>query len=241
MKYFDHILKSILDKAGFEIHRFPHRSNPYFQLLKGLEYFNVNQILDVGANTGQFSLNIFKVGYTGKIISYEPLESAHKQLLKNSESFNNWVIHPRCAIGDYDGSIVINESKNSVSSSILTVLDTHIKAAPNSKFIGEATISINKLNTAADSYVDDSKITFLKMDVQGYEWNILNGANKILPRIKGILCEISLIPLYKDQRLWLDVIKRIEYEGFELWNIQPGFTDVEKGRTLQVDATFFKL
>ena len=81
----------------------------------------------------------------------------------------------------------------------------------------------------------------MKIDTQGYEWAVLDGAKKILPRIKGILCELSLVELYKGQHLWMDLLNRLENEEFTLWSIQRGFTDRISGRTLQIDATFFRL
>ena len=63
----------------------------------------------------------------------------------------------------------------------------------------------------------------------------------ILPKIRGILCELSLVPLYESQRLWMDMIQRLESVGFTLWAIQKGFTDSRDGRILQIDAIFFRL
>jgi hypothetical protein len=59
--------------------------------------------------------------------------------------------------------------------------------------------------------------------------------------MSGLLCELSLVPLYDGQRLWLEIIRRLEDEGFTLWSIHRGFTDPRDGRTLQVDALFFRL
>ncbi len=81
----------------------------------------------------------------------------------------------------------------------------------------------------------------MKIDTQGYEWNVLDGAEETLSKLKGLHCELSLVQLYEGQRLWLELLGRLEKEGFTLWNLQPGFTDTTSGRTLQVDATFFRV
>ena len=56
----------------------------------------------------------------------------------------------------------------------------------------------------------------------------------------GVLCEMSLVPLYENQHLWRDVIDRLEYLDFTLWSINQGFTDNQNGRALQVDGLFFR-
>jgi hypothetical protein len=102
-------------------------------------------------------------------------------------------------------------------------------------------VPIFTLNTLASQYLEGSRSTMLKMDTQGFEWEVLNGSSLILPQIKGIICELSLAHLYSGAHLWVDMIQRIEKEGFTLWSIQPGFSDPTNGRMLQVDAIFFRI
>jgi len=231
---------SLFNYFGFELRRHPHRTNPEYQLLIGLKYHNIDHIFDVGANTGQFSSKIRKLGFEGNIISFEPLCSAYNALIKSTSKDNRWVAYPRCAIGDYDGDIVINVSENSVSSSILPMLDTHKEAEKKSNFVTSETVPIHKLDTVTSSYFENDINAFLKIDTQGYEWNVLNGALNIIPKLKGIHCELSLVLLYQGQHLWMELLERLENEGFILWNIQPGFTNIDSGRTLQIDAIFFR-
>ena len=80
----------------------------------------------------------------------------------------------------------------------------------------------------------------MKIDTQGFEWQVLNGAQNVLPGIHGILLELSLIPLYEGQHLWQEMIVRLEQEGFTFWALQPGFVDPHNGRTLQVDGIFYR-
>jgi len=82
---------------------------------------------------------------------------------------------------------------------------------------------------------------FIKIDTQGFEWQVLDGASEALKNAKGVLCELSLAPLYEGQRLWRDIVDRLEGEGFTLWALLKGFTDNRKGRSLQVDAVFLRV
>lgn len=87
-------------------------------------------------------------------------------------------------------------------------------------------------------FIPDNNV-FLKIDVQGYESQILEGAINILPKIKGIQTELSLVTLYEDQLLFDEMIDYIVRLRFELYDIFPGFRNKQTGRLLQVDAIFF--
>jgi FkbM family methyltransferase len=226
---------------GFELHRLDPSSDPAYQLLKGLDRFNVDQVFDIGANTGQFASELRSVGYKGRIVSFEPLLDAHRMLSESSARDSNWIVHQRGAIGDYDGEIELNISGNSVSSSVLPMMDTHSSAAMGSAYIDTEKVPIARLDSVAPEYLSASSRPFIKIDTQGFEWQVLDGATNILRRAKGVLCELSLLPLYEGQRLWKEMIERLEAEGFTLWFIQRGFTDPRDGRSLQVDAAFFRV
>src|SRR5580692_7057782 len=78
-------------------------------------------VLDVGANIGQYGRMLRGIGYAGPIISFEPLGSAHKKLSAAAGAERSWIVAPRAALGSAKGSIEINVSGNSVSSSVLAV------------------------------------------------------------------------------------------------------------------------
>jgi hypothetical protein len=120
------------------------------------------------------------------------------------------------------------------------MLNLHLNAEVNSSYIGIEKAPIITLDSIADKYLDKSSNCFIKIDTQGYESQVLDGAYKTLKKSLGILCELSLVPLYEGQHLWKDLILRLEKEGFVLWSLQRGFTDKRDGRTLQIDAVFLK-
>ena len=235
------LIKNLVHKAGFQLHHLNPVSNPAFQLLKGLDRFGVDLVFDIGANTGQFASELRSVGYKGGLISFEPLPEVHQALVAAAVRDPLWHVHPQSAIGDVDGEIVINIAGNSVSSSILPMLDAHASAAKGSAFTGKVEAPIAQLDSVVGEYINGSEKYFIKIDTQGFEWEVLNGARKTLANAQGVLCELSLVPLYEGQRMWVELMERLEAEGFTLWAIQKGFTDPHDGRTLQVDAVFFRV
>jgi len=209
-------------------------------LVKLLKYHKVSKIFDVGANTGQYAEALFEVGYTGKIISFEPLTEAHKVLLQKKKKNKNWQIAERCAVGEQDKEISINISDNLVSSSILPMVDEQVKYEPGTRYIGNETVQMFKMDTIYPKYIENNDVLFLKMDVQGYEKYVLMGSEKLLGLLTGIQLECSLVPLYQGEMLFIDTIRDLASKGFTLYEIIPGISDHKfSGRLLQVDCIFF--
>lgn len=235
------LLKRLFNKLGIEIHRLQPNVDDGSQVIAAMQKVNIDVIFDIGANVGQFSSEIRRKGYAGKIISFEPLTNARDILIHQAAKDKNWTIHNRVAVGGHNGFININISKNSYSSSILPMLKTHLDAAINSEYIGIEKTPIITLDSVVDAYLDKDSNCFLKIDTQGYESQVLDGGFKTLEKAKGVLCELSLVRLYEGQELWKDIIVRLEKKGFQLWSIQKGFTDIKNGRTLQINGIFLKI
>jgi FkbM family methyltransferase len=226
-----------------EIYDREHRKEEDLQTLKLAALLNsksVDVLFDIGANTGQYAKAVLTSGYRGKVVSFEPLSSAHSELKKNASAFPSWEVAERMAIGDRNSVISINVSGNSFSSSLLPMLATHEDAAPDSKYIGQEEAKIVRLDEMAQSFLADNSKCFLKLDVQGFEKQVLAGAENTLRRVVGIQTELSVTPLYEQQALMPEMIKLISDLGFELVDVQPGFADPKTGKLFQVDGIFFR-
>lgn len=205
-----------------------------------LAHHGVDLVLDVGANTGQFVKSLRSAGYKQRLISFEPLSVAHAELMLASRSDALWEIAPRGAIGDHDGEVEMNVAGNSVSSSALDMLDSHASAAPDSVYIGIERAPLSRLDTIALDCIKPGTRPFIKIDTQGYEDRVLDGATELLALTKGLHLELSFVPLYEGQKLFDELVKRLQALGFSIWSIYPGFCEPCSGRMLQVDATFFR-
>jgi FkbM family methyltransferase len=211
------------------------------ELVLSLKHFEIDVVFDIGANAGQFAKDIRLAGYEGRIVCFEPLPSSHRALIENTVGDRKTTIHPRVAIGSSSETVKINISENLVSSSILEMLPAHLEAAPQSIYTGQVETAVVPLDAVFDEYASGDDVVFIKIDTQGYEWKVLDGASDSLSRSKGVLLELSLVPLYKDQHLWMDFLNRLETEGFSLWKIMEGFTHPVIGQSLQFDGVFFRL
>jgi FkbM family methyltransferase len=239
-KIFKECVKKTVRSAGFNITKYTPGSSETEKLNTALKYFGIELLIDVGANTGQYAESVRQAGYKKKIVSFEPLVDAYKQLLINSANDKMWFVHERTAIGNQNGEIEINVSGNSQSSSILPMLATHSDAAPNSKYFKTEKTKIIKLDSVFSDYRLNSEVTFLKIDTQGYEREVLEGAKETLEKVKAIQIELSLVPLYAGQPLWDAILLDLAKKGFQVWSILPGFSDPHIGRSLQIDAVLYK-
>lgn len=235
-----HKIKKLLHTLGIEAHRYHPTASPLARLMAAIHAFEIDLIFDIGANEGQFAMELREGGYQGRIVSFEPLAQAFDKLSTLSKHDRAWLVHPRCALGDHMGEIDINISGNSVSSSVLPMLAAHSAAAPQSAYIGRERVPLITVDSMSQDYFAGSRAPLLKIDTQGYEWQVLDGAMTSLPKVSGILMELSLLPLYQGQRLWRECVERLESAGFVLWSLEPAFVDPINGRTMQWNGLFFR-
>ena len=112
--------------------------------------------------------------------------------------------------------------------------------AKQTEYISEEKVEIKVLDDIYDSICDSSDVVFLKLDTQGYEKNILNGAIESLKKIKGIQIELALKPTYVNAPNFKEIFSMVEKLGFELYSLEDGFEDLITGQLLEIDAVFFR-
>ena len=234
----DNLTKAILRKAGYTLYR---SSSPHSHLerrAKILNNYGIRLILDVGANTGQFAKSMRHIGYQHDIISFEPMLAPFTELERHCANDLRWACR-NFGLGDVTETVAINISENSVSSSILPMMHEHLDNAPKSKFISSQSILVKKMDELGewDEWTKKGPI-WLKIDVQGFEDRVLNGAMGHLKHVKAIQLELSLVPLYEGQLTILPMMQLLNKCGFEPVAFEPGFTDKRTGESLQVDGIF---
>lgn len=233
---FKKYIQKAINSFGWELKKF--MPDGMSLLVSELGRRQIDMVFDVGANSGQFASALFTSGYKGDLISFEPLPGPYQSLSNSAKKNPKWTVAPRSAVGAFLGSVDINVSQNSVSSSILPILEQHENAAPRSAYIATESVPMITL----DSWIAKTPANrpFIKIDTQGYEMEVLKGAEQMLRNASGIKVEVSIAPLYDGQPDYLRLLEFIRAAGFLLWSIDPGFSDPKAGRLLQFDAVFFR-
>ena len=208
------------------------------KLVYGLEKNKIDCFIDIGANYGQTALEIMKWGYKKKIISIEPVKECHNHLLKISKNYKNWEVLERMAVGDFDGETQINVSMATDLSSIMrpTALLKNSFKKVETKHIEN--VKIKTIDTIFEN-IDFKKNVFLKIDAQGYDFKILKSSKIFLKKIKGIMIEASLVPLYEEQESYLDVINFLESMGMRPHMICERTFSRKTNQQLQIDLVYF--
>jgi FkbM family methyltransferase len=233
------LLNSLLHKFGFELMRYNKGTISILRRKAILEKYNVDLIIDVGANTGIYGKETRQFGFKGEIVSFEPVADAFEKLVKNTKNDLKWKAY-NFALGSENGKQVINISANSHSSSILEILDAHTRVETTASYIGKQEIQINTLDSVFKDIKGKANEIFMKIDTQGFELNVLRGAVNSLSYIQTIQLEMSLRPLYARQPLCKDLMNFLDSHNYKLIDIEPGFADSKTGTLLQFDGIFRK-
>jgi FkbM family methyltransferase len=235
-----HKLRKLLWKTGYDISRFIPTSHPVARRRQLFESYNIDIALDVGANTGQFAQQLRgDIGYSKRIASFEPLNSAFNLLKINAKDDPQWETF-NFALGDTEEKKLINIAENAYSSSLLNMLPSHVEADPESRNIGREEIEIRTLDSVFNEICSRGENIYLKIDTQGYENRVIKGAENSLTYINTIQLEMSLVPLYEGELLFDEMCRLIIGRGYSLVSIEAGFSDKISGQLLQVDGIFHR-
>ena len=233
------MLKAIFSKFGYKLVPLRHPTRQVFEDQKALVRGKPITIFDIGAHHGETSLLYNTLFKEPTIYAFEPFLASFEKLKKNTSGFNNINIF-NTAIGNISGQVDFHVNNFSATNSILpTHPDSNINWGKGMLDTIE-TIKINSL--ILDDFIEQNKIDkidILKLDTQGAEYNIIEGALKSIGQniISLIYLEIIIMPTYKKQKFLDEILLLLRKNGFVLYNFYNYlFTDY--GELLQVDAIF---
>jgi FkbM family methyltransferase len=196
---------------------------------------NFNTIVDIGANKGQFSLASRNWAPKAKIISFEPLLEPSSIFIEIFKSDPNVLLH-QVAIGPVLEKKTMHLSAKIDSSSLLPMSDSQVKLFPGTFESGTIQIQAGRLC----NYIDITDIVgpaLLKLDVQGYEIDCLEGCTELLDRFDYVYVECSFLELYVGQKLAGHVISFLENRNYSLSSINNIYYD-DDGLAIQADFLF---
>lgn len=194
-------------------------------VLKGawLDRLDIVTVLDIGANRGQFAKEIIGILPQARILSFEPIPNIFDDLKNNLKGLNAEAYN--YAVGEKKGNIEINISNTDESSSLLGMADLHKDTYSGSSYIDKQEVAMDTLdNLLADKNIKEN--IFLKIDVQGYEKNVLAGATETLAKTSVIMLESIFNPLYEDQWIFDELLMFLTkndfvFHGFAEQSLSP--------------------
>lgn len=207
-------------------------------LQRVLEHHGITVVLDVGANIGQYARRLRQGGYSGRIVSFEPLSAAHAALSRTAADDPLWTVAPRLALGDSDRPVRLNISAESDMSSVLDFTREMADLLDSSAYVGSEVASQARLEAVFAKHAGPDDRVLLKIDTQGYERRVIEGARGVLKRIALVQLELSIVPVYRDETPWLEMVHLLEGLGYEPVLFLPGYFNRRTARLLSMDGVF---
>ena len=225
-------IKKFFRVCGLDIRRI--RFEPY-EWLKGR---NIQTLFDIGANVGQFALQIHRVLPDAMLYCFEPLEDCYNELLKKMGHLPRFRAF-NFALGDRSGQAQIYRNDYTPSSSLLPMEDLHKRAFPFTAHTTAQKIEIRRLDDISQQ-VDIVDDVLVKMDVQGTEDKVILGGEKLLSRASVLIVETTFEPLYNGQPLFDTIYALLRERGLVHMGTESIMRNPKDGRVLQCDSLFMR-
>jgi FkbM family methyltransferase len=196
-------------------------------------------VIDVGAYTGD-TVEIFRALWPqAEIYALEPTPSTFATLTAAWGS-DSRVIPRQVALSDYDGTGVLHEHAEGAANALQPFVATVAALGhPARRPIGTTTVPCQRLDTFCRT-AGLTQIDVLKMDAQGSEARILDGAAALLAAraIRVIILEVLFVPRYVGQGEVEDLLTRLRSHGYTVYDWYNFAYDEPTGQVLFGDAIF---
>jgi FkbM family methyltransferase len=209
-------------------------------LMRVLDHHGIDLVFDIGANLGQYARRLRRGGYDGRIVSFEPLSRAHNALEEAAADDPAWAIAPRLALGDSEGPVTLNVSAESDMSSVLDFTADMARLLDSSAYVGTEVAPQARLDAVFSGYAAAGDRVMVKIDTQGTERRVLEGARGVLPAVRAIQIELSIVPVYEGEPSYLDTIAHLAALGFDPVLFIPGYFNRRTARLIGMDGVFVR-
>ena len=226
-------INRVARRLGYEVRQYtPLRS---FAAARERLLEGVDVVVDVGANTGQYGELLREGGYSGRLVSLEPVAEAHAELRARAAADGAW--EAVCvAVSDADGEVTLNVTGDSRSSSILP-RNERFPDKPGWAPKESRPVPARRLDGLVGELLRPGERAYLKLDVQGYERTVLAGAGDALGRFEALELELSVTPLYDGQPAVGEMLPLLAERGFRPVCLEPILLD-DDGLLMELDGLF---
>jgi FkbM family methyltransferase len=194
-------------------------------------------VIDVGANKGQFAVAALELVPGSRVVSFEPLPSQHEGLRALQRRYGDRFELRPVALGAEPATLTLQVNRHHQSSSLLPLGEAHRRAFPQATVAEQVQVPVERL---ADQF-DPATLpagTLLKLDVQGFEREVLAGAGEVLAACTHVIAEASLRPLYDGEWTFTELLDEMARCGFRFLRPVGHLADPATGEYLQLDALF---
>ena len=218
-----HLLRRLLNRIGFDLVRTKNQHDDLTKHLSNvLRSRNIDCVFDVGANSGQYGLFLRSIGYQGYIISFEPVSSVFGELSERSQNDEKWICC-NYALGDKNEQKTLNVYKSTVFSSFLKANDYSKNIWHSLEHMEPELVNVKRLDNVWQELTAklDCKNFMLKLDTQGFDNYVFEGAHNLINNISVLQSELSLIPVYEGMGQVYDILNQYHKSNFFISGMYP--------------------
>jgi FkbM family methyltransferase len=223
-----------LRAAGIEISRYGPLSIDW-SIAQNLAARRIETLIDVGGNRGQFGVSMRDLGFRGTIQSFEPVPEVRAELEKTARRDGNWRVHG-LALAAATGRATFHVGAFDQTSSLKSVDPVEAAANPVLEVARAIEVELDTLDAFVARERIDPARTFLKIDVQGAEMEVLEGGRATLKTLAMLLTETSLVSAYAGGGRIEELLALLRHHGLQVAGTQPVYANPSRGLLLEVDV-----
>ncbi len=238
--------RRLLHRAGIDVIRWPHRPESGvidWALGEVIRTRGINCVIDVGGNTGQFARRLRDLGYTGRIVSFEPSPAALPDITAAAARDQDWTVRP-VGLSSRPGEAELRLRQESQLNSLHDELPGVVDQVPKMERVGTAAVALSTLEAEFPQVIAGipGPRVLLKSDTQGHDLEVLRGAgeNGLDPRVLAVLIELVPQAVYRDQPAMTAVMDHIISDGFTVVAFEPLFESSDGLRPVELDGLFMR-
>jgi FkbM family methyltransferase len=242
-------VRDALHKIGWDITRWPRRPDDSvmdWMLRSVIETLNINCVLDVGANKGQFGQLLRSMDYKGRIVSFEPSPTSFETVSRLATHDGSWLTR-QVGLAAKPGTATLHMHDTSAFDSLhaslqKSELPDSIGAYPG--YTGQGAVTV-QLSTLAAEFAEavsgiNSPKVLLKSDTQGHDLEVIAGAQGISQQVAAVLVELSVQAIYEEQPYMTRVMDSLKDEGFVPVAFQPVTRSFDELHVVEFDGLFLR-
>ncbi len=199
-------LRRLAWKLGYDVRRADGPTESALRVVRVCEHLGVSRLVDAGAHNGTWAAAVRSSGYRGRISSFEPHPVVFAELAARAGADSRWDAH-QIALGAAAAKLDLRVTSDSTFSSFRN---------QDLKLLETSTISVQSVEVERlDELVpfSDQERLFVKLDVQGYELEVVRGAARIIDLVVATQVEVLLRPLYSGQPTLVELVETLAATG----------------------------
>lgn len=210
------------------------------QLPEIFDMYGVNCVIDVGAHEGEYAMRLRDGGYTGRIVSFEPVPRAFEELARKAADDPGWIVH-ELALGREESRTTMNAVPGTLSS-LRPPTEFGARRYRRLQDPEPVEVEVRRLDGMLDELIDglDDPRPYLKLDTQGFDLDVFAGAGDRVADFVAMQSELAMVEIYEGMPRFPDALAVYEAAGFQVAAMYPVSRQSKTARVLEFDCVMVR-